>query len=276
MPCYTPRKAYLGPGGRPYFTEREGDDRPIQLPCGSCIGCRGRRAEDWTVRCVHELEVPPPGYAQVGSFVTLTYSDAHLPEDGGLQVRDLQLLWKRLRNEGLKFRYFACGEYGETNFRPHYHAIVFGVDFNQSQAALQEAWGKGFVSVGKASYASAKYVAKYAVKSSGAARAWVNPRTGEFVRRPFLTMSRKPGIGSAWFARYKGDVFPSDEVVLDGKTYRPPRFYDERLSDSEFDSVKAKRLQVMSDYPFLETTSLRLRVKEEVTTSRVSLIRRSL
>lgn len=46
------------------------------------------------------------------SFVTLTYDEEHLPPDGSLRKRDLQLYLKRLRRR-LPFRFFAAGEYGE-------------------------------------------------------------------------------------------------------------------------------------------------------------------
>jgi hypothetical protein len=63
-------------------------------------------------------------------FITLTYSDEHLPEDGSLNPEHLTRFWKRLRkNESADkkdwIRYFACGEYGEKRGRPHYHAMVF-------------------------------------------------------------------------------------------------------------------------------------------------------
>ena len=44
-------------------------------------------------------------------------------------------LSKRLRDRvGYgRFRFYACGEYGETTNRPHYHAILFNYDFPDKQ-----------------------------------------------------------------------------------------------------------------------------------------------
>ena len=37
---------------------------------------------------------------------------------------DVQKMFKRLRNRGLKFRYMVVSEYGGNNHRPHFHAII--------------------------------------------------------------------------------------------------------------------------------------------------------
>lgn len=85
----------------------------------------------WSLRLIYELST-----ANAASFLTLTYSDEHLPKDFGLHKKDLQDFWKRLRinlkREYHEFapniKYYACGEYGDKTKRPHYHAIVFGLN----------------------------------------------------------------------------------------------------------------------------------------------------
>ena len=86
----------------------------VPLPCGSCIGCREDRARGWSNRLRAELSVTSGD----SWFVTLTYDDAHLPVDRRLRKIDLQLFNKRLRKACGSFRFFACGEYGETTKRP--------------------------------------------------------------------------------------------------------------------------------------------------------------
>lgn len=78
-------------------------------------------------------------------FITLTYNDENLPENCSLRKQDLQNFWHYVRqDERMKEReikYFSCGEYGDSGgqvqagkyaglfiHRPHYHAIVFGLD----------------------------------------------------------------------------------------------------------------------------------------------------
>ena len=109
----------------------------LQVPCGQCIGCRIDRSRQWANRCMLELQYHDSAY-----FVTLTYDDLHVPKayypdpDTGeahqsltLCKRDFQLWMKRLRKRFSddKIRFFACGEYGGSTHRPHYHAIVFGL-----------------------------------------------------------------------------------------------------------------------------------------------------
>ncbi len=55
---------------------------PQRVPCGQCINCRLEKARQWAVRCVHEAQL----YAQ-NCFITLTYSDEHIPQDHSIQKK---------------------------------------------------------------------------------------------------------------------------------------------------------------------------------------------
>lgn len=270
MPCFTPLKAARTPEGvrvvgRNAYT---GPGTSFSLPCGQCRGCRAERARQWALRCVHEALM----HGDQNSFITLTYSDQHLPVNGSLNIRDWQLFAKRLRKTG-KFRFFACGEYGEQLGRPHFHACVFGRDFSSDRrdwrvtgsghrifrsAILEEAWGKGFAEIGSLTYESAEYVARYVAKklTGDEAEAYGDRRP------PFCVMSRKPGIGAQWFERFESDVYPADEVIVAGRKFRPPRFYDEKLPELQLSSLKAKRRDAVAKYA-AELTPERLKVREE-------------
>ncbi|WNK12979.1 MAG: replication initiator protein [Microvirus sp.] len=223
-------------GGRSLSFGGSSGGKGISLPCGRCIGCRLERARQWAVRIVHESKM----HAE-NSFLTLTYDDDHLPADRSLSVSHCQLFLKRLRAklEPTRIRFFLCGEYGEQLGRPHYHAIVFGWfpsdavlikgtgDMSLwSSQLLSSTWGHGFASVGQVSFDSAAYVANYATKKITGPSADAHYRG----RRPeYLLMSRRPGIGRAWFDKFSSDVFPCDEVIVNGVPCRPPRYYDNLL-----------------------------------------------
>lgn len=134
MPCFKPLHAWLPPGGgRPVFrfVMRDLSSRYelITLPCGRCIGCRLERSRKWAMRCVMEASLH-----DANSFITLTYDNDHVPSDMSLRPKDLQDFFKRLRKRiGVPIRYFACGEYGEHTQRPHYHAIIFGYQFEDRE-----------------------------------------------------------------------------------------------------------------------------------------------
>lgn len=61
----------------------------------------------------------------------------------------------------------------------------------------------------------------------------MHPHTGELVQvRPeFIVMSRMPGIGYSWFQKFKGDAFPSDFLVVEGRKRPVPPYYLRLLED---------------------------------------------
>lgn len=126
------------------------------------------------------------------SFVTLTYDDASLPEAGSLEPRDLQLWLKRFRQAyAIPVRYFACGEYGDISWRPHYHLALFGHN-REEVDVVRETWGRGHVVVGDLTLHSAQYIAGYVTKKmTGKDDVRLNGLYPEFAR-----MSLKPGIGA--------------------------------------------------------------------------------
>lgn len=172
------------------------------------------------------------------SFITLTYSPDHLPRDGELVPRHLTLFFHRLRKAlrqgddrllGHRLRYLACGEYGDHTLRPHYHAILFGVGFNDlklcgkdlyESAALDELWRLGMCKVGAVTAASASYVAQYTVKKIGRVHCDVD---GVVKEAPFLRCSLKPGIGAKWLDQYGTDV--RHGYVVNDRPTRMPRYY---------------------------------------------------
>ena len=136
MPCYRPLVGYrsvkIGPTGKRPVVFKARDaffDHQVKVRCGQCIGCRLEKARQWALRCSHEASLH-----ENNCFVTLTYSDKNLPKYNSLELRDFQKFMKRLRKHfdgGIRF--FHCGEYGDKNGRPHYHAILFGIDFDDRE-----------------------------------------------------------------------------------------------------------------------------------------------
>lgn len=261
MACTRPLKAYRGPGGKICFNVRKGFyDQPLELPCARCMACRIAKSREWAIRCVHESQM-----YEKNCFLTLTYSDKFLPKDLSLDVEHWQKFAKRLRRRLGPFRFFHCGEYGEKNMRPHYHALLFGQDFSEDRYAfqekegrtywrsplLEECWKYGFSTIGTVTFQSASYVARYCQKKLNGVMAdiayqRVDDETGEVwaVKPEYLTMSRRPGLGAGWFEKFGSDVFPCDFVVSDGRKFRPPLFYDVLLGRKDkvlLSELKAKR-----------------------------------
>lgn len=182
------------------------------------------------------------------AFVTLTYNDEHLPSGASLVKADAQNFFKRLR-KFRKVRFFLAGEYGEVGRRPHYHAIIFGVnDLPEDIHVLEKAWsldGKaiGFVDVKKVEYASCAYVARYVVKKQvGQEGAADYARRG--VIPEFTLMSRRPGIGGNFIAKYKEEVFNRGFMVVCGHKAAIPKYYVSKIYDTpEREAVRSVQLQ---------------------------------
>lgn len=247
MPCFHPWKQRIrDPNGKVYT------DLPSRtLPCGNCIGCRLDRSRDWATRIYHESKLHDRN-----AFVTLTYSNENLPEDYSVSVRPLQLFMKRLRKwmGHNRVRFFGCGEYGDQNLRPHYHLILFGVDFQDKylwrrtqsgyltyrSPALERLWPEGHSEIGDVTLQSAGYCARYVIKKINGEMAEshyrrIHPLTGLVwdVKPEFIVMSNRPGIGAGWYDQYSGDAFPSDFVIVEGKKRPVPRYYKKRLEAGE-------------------------------------------
>ena len=302
MPCYRPlegfRSAKVNASGKRGITFKRSEafvDQPVVIPCGRCVGCRLERSRQWAVRCVGEAQL-----YEDNCYLTLTYSDKYLPENRSVDVGEMQRFMKRLRKKyGVGIRFYLCGEYGEENGRPHYHVLLFNHDFEDKvflkttksgdrlyrSAELEELWPFGMSSVGSVTFESAAYVARYVMKKvmgDGAEEhyEYIHPETGEVFQRraEFTTMSRRPGIGSEWFSRYKDDIYPHDFVVVRGRKLRPPKYYDRLFEDFDpagFAAVKRARKESGESRASEQTTS-RLIVREKVARKRVELLKRGI
>lgn len=235
-----------------------------------------------------------------GCFVTLTYSDEHLPPLGSLRYADIQTFHKRLRKVFGPFRFYVAGEYGERTQRAHWHACYFGLDFERGEPRgrseagevcydspeLAALWRLGFVTVGELTRQSAGYVARYVTKklSGDVAReayAVVDDDgciLGERVP-PMARMSTCPGIGAKFVERFSDDLLVHGSVVLHGGVEVPlPEYYQRKLLKGEAtrdraDELKAARA-AFDARRAANSTPERLAVREEVFRAKVRRLKR--
>lgn len=269
MACLSPRKAWRAimpnPSGKfsLVFSRKKGlKSTAMRVPCGQCIGCRLEKSRQWALRCQKEADL----YDE-NCVVTLTYDDAHLPANGSIQLEDVQLFMKRLREHfsGTRIRSFGCAEYGEKRGRPHYHIVLFNLDFSDKvedlemdqdefkyyqSKVLTEIWGMGKTQIMDCNFETTAYVARYVTKKingPGHTRIKLDLKTGRFVPvadERSVAVSRRPGIGKAWYDANKQHVFNQDTVFERGMAMRPPKFFDRHmeLDDPEaFAKLKKKR-----------------------------------
>ncbi|UPW40967.1 replication initiator protein [Sigmofec virus UA08Rod_5935] len=261
------------------------------IPCGNCMECRLEYSRQWANRCMMEAK-----YHERSVFVTLTYNDLHVPRRlyrpkgsfnskscFSLCKRDLQLFFKRLRKKfpACHIRYFGCGEYGPDTLRPHYHAILFGVDFpdkellpNKSKTGqvmysskiLDKLWSfpprllgesyspnpdpeirareesAGMAIVQDVTWETCAYTARYVTKKlKGPYADFYKDRNME---PPFCCMSRRPGIARQYYDDHP-DLWDYDFIHVStpdgGKKFRPPKYFDRLYSEDQPELAEAMK-----------------------------------
>lgn len=129
----------------------------LDVPCGRCYHCLITKVNEWVTRMTAQSLTSKNTY-----YVTLTYDSAlygtkffsetdpvihafnefhrKMPAPLRLEKTHLQKFFKRLRkNTGVKFQYFAVGEYGDEYSRPHYHFILWS-DKDITKEQMEFAW----------------------------------------------------------------------------------------------------------------------------------------
>lgn len=222
---------------------RSGPSQDNIVPCGSCAQCLQKRSREWTFRLEQEAK-----FAYGSKFLTLTYAEDKIPvSENGLMTlykKDYQDFMKRLRwnLDGLKIRYYACGEYGTKTYRPHYHAVVFGLPKDFSIRELDQAWQNGITTVSPGNIKRHAYVSKYITKGK-----WNTQRFGEYDDRlpEFSLMSK--GLGKSFLTeRMKRHIRENEttQVMINGYPHPLPRYFREKVyEDKQQLAIVQEKLQ---------------------------------
>lgn len=260
MPCFSPSRVGIKRKAWPGAPVLQRTTYSMVVPCGHCLGCRAEQSRQWMVRCMHESRMH-----RFAVFVTLTYE--RVPTYGSLRANDLKRFFKDLRREGVRFSYYAVGEYGEFSQRPHYHALLYGAPFLDRylwthrdgtpifrSPLLESVWPHGLSELGTVTEASASYVTGYVrkkVRRKDLANKYLRvcPDTGEVVEvaPEFTRMSLRPAIGRRWIEKYWRDVYPRDFVVVNGKECKPPRYYDKFMDLPDEEGGSEERRVLMAE-----------------------------
>lgn len=300
MPCNKPYTVYQSRDrktkkGKPAIEFKKSHGIPgseSQIACGQCYGCRMEHSRKWAYRNMHEAQLH-----QYNQYITLTYNDENIPYQGTLHKPDIQKFWKRLRKHQA-IRYYSCGEYGDEKERPHYHAIVFNLclidkvyyktapsgDKLYKSKYLEKIWKLGNVIIGESvTFESCAYVSRYILKKWKAKTKYeldkhyerTNKSTGLVyqLEPEFQTMSRRPGIGTGYYEKYKTDMYQHGTdgkiVIRGGISCSTPSFYDQKFEAES--STNSKRLEHikeerkrLSELRADDNTPARLKTKESI------------
>lgn len=220
-------------------------------------------------------------------FLTLTYDQEHLLSRS-LFMDDIRqfnnILKKKLRSK--KIIIFGCGEYGENYGRPHFHLLVFNHWFTDSiyysksssgerlytSNTLNSIWNKGNCIIGRVSFASAYYVARYSTKKVIREKSWyadydLVPETGIFPKRPPL--------GRSWIEKNYKFVLDNNFVWCNDIKCPVPRYYKKWLEKYKPEEY-AKYCEMIESYEFQDDSDYSRYARFENHMSRHTEIHRSL
>ena len=307
MPCYHPRPMWRSEKllnvktGKPKNVFREPKlwyaskrhvahykPEKIEVPgCHSelgemCVGCQETYSRAWAIRCWHESLLHDDN-----CFITLTYDQDHCPDQ--LVHKDFQDFMKRFRHlSATPIQYYMCGEYGEKNFRPHFHALIFGYQFLDKRffkeqngnkqyvsESLEKLWDKGFSAIGELTFASAAYVARYVQKKKYGQKC---DKHYDGKKKEYVTMSLKRPIGKEFYKKFKNTMYIDDHVTVPGGyKFAIPKYYDRVFKEEnpdEMEVIKKQRIELAKQDP--DNKPDRLKVRETVKKAQFKQLKRSL
>ncbi|AXH73240.1 MAG: replication initiator protein [Microviridae sp.] len=216
----------------PYSVRDKISNKLIPVPCGKCPDCIGKRLSGWSFRLQQEAKFSYSSY-----FITLTYDTEFIPicatGQFTLDKTDLQKYFKRLRKAHEKryhsslapIKYFAVGEYGTKNGRPHYHALIFNAHIDD----IENSWRKKVTTSNKLD----KYTAEQ-----------LHPLQSDILSNTCVNLYPTPqpnfqlisqGIGISYLIQ-KNEKWHHDALtdrmyipIEEGKKIAMPRYYKEKI-----------------------------------------------
>ena len=218
----------------------------VSVPCGRCPECRIRKVQEWIFRIQQEAKM----YDRM-SFVTLTYNTQYVPISKNgfmtLDKKDLQKFFKRLRHHTDKIRYYAVGEYGSLNKRPHYHIILFGED---DKNLIDKAWKIGYTHVGNVNQKTIAYTLKYVDKGKSVPAHKRDDRIKEF-----SLVSKNLGknyVTDSIIKYHNANPFQLYTTEVGGKKIPMSRYYRKMLFDADTQKRQQEYVDQLLDEKYWE------------------------
>ncbi len=173
MACTSPIKIK-----NPRKLKLPGVDRAIiEVPCGKCLECRKRYANDWRIRLIDELRYST---SSKNYFITFSISDEYYNDfytNHRLAIR--KFLERYRKKYKISCRHWIVTELGDITNRLHFHGILFDCklsfdkikpyikrqNLDYTNKHLAKMWKYGHVYVGYCSFQTASYIVKYITKA---------------------------------------------------------------------------------------------------------------
>lgn len=223
--------------------------------CNKCHECRLHNSNEWYVRLYHEMVTHA---SHEHAFVTLTYDNVNLPEDGNGVKQDLVDFVKRLRdrlNYPEDLKYFGASEYGKENGRIHYHLILLNLsreicDFSvpkirkNFRKLVRDTWNMGRTESSRLHDRRIRYVVDYISSSDKL----MSEKFGH--AKEFRIMSNF--IGFDWIDNPDNQKFVQENnfVIINGYKYSVPSYYKRKLRE-RMDVYEEEEAKIDSRIVFL-------------------------
>lgn len=225
----------------------------VTVKCGKCITCRREKAQEWAIKLINESK-----YHTKACFITLTFDNTILLDKNSKAYKYganpgfvfninnskeyFKKFIKRLRKKysDKYISYFHVGEYGEKTKRPHHHAIIFGINFEEnrkecevsktghiqySSDILTELWACGRCTIQDINSNNTIYIAQYSIKKF---------KSNEEKRyRSVMSFSNRCKMNIKWARKHYKEIEKGYINDVDGKKYRIPKSYLENFKNSK-------------------------------------------
>lgn len=244
----------------PITIKINGEEKKVK--CGKCEICRARRAKDWSIRLICEAK-----YHKKVSFITLTFDNKillskdkkinkykaetsfifHINNSKEYFKKFIKRLRKKYKDKYIS--YYHIGEYGEKTKRPHHHAIIFGINFEEDRketnrsktghiqyesTTLNELWGAGKCTIQDANENNIIYSAQYINKKQKMDKRY----------KSIFSFSNRSKISQKWAIRNHQELRKGYIETKDKKKFPIPE---------TFKNLIKKRINLYDEYNLRDT-----------------------
>jgi len=174
----------------PLTIETKFQGERVHAACRQCEECIAARKRHWIGRMLAEEQTCHSVW-----FITLTYADGYDNVDAyWINYKHVQLMFKKLRKAGHKFKYVAVGEHGTALERAHFHIMMFWQneppDVEMDERVQWDVWPHGHV------------VCEYPRSKQGCAVYLMDYMNKDNLQRAVMKYSKNPMLGQEYLTQY--------------------------------------------------------------------------
>lgn len=232
----------------------DNEGKEIKVKCGKCYTCKLERSSAWAIKLINEAK-----YHKKACFITLTFDNKILLDKNSKAIKKyganasfvfntkysmkyFQKFIKRLRQiyKDKYISYYHVAEFGEKTKRPHHHAIVYGINFDEDRKemeksktghiqfysqTLQDCWACGRTSIQDINENNIIYISQYTLKKLKDVK--------DDKYKPLMTFSNRCKISSKYIKRYPKEITKGYLEDKEGHKFSIPKSYIKALKNDD-------------------------------------------